>query len=205
MRNRLGLGLGLAPLCWTWTVGLGLGLEDRGLGLGLGFAGLVTSLQNSVIRFFPVITLSLSGWIVSEQRTTLATGATLCLLNSTTKNLLLKSLTPTVSRHAILLLTLCSAQVIIVLHRIMWSWYYNRRFWPPEIRGTDCRGPQNTTTTSFGEDSAKTRPSSRCWAVASEEKQVAQLSQRDRARFVPLNISLSHSRSLEVSRNDTLQ
>ena len=37
MRNRLGLGLGL---------------EDRGLGLGLGFAGLVTSLQNSVIRFF---------------------------------------------------------------------------------------------------------------------------------------------------------
>jgi len=52
MRNRLGLGLGLAPLCWTGTVGLGLGLEDRGLGLGLGFAGLVTSLQNSVIRFF---------------------------------------------------------------------------------------------------------------------------------------------------------
>jgi len=36
-------------------------------------------------------------------------------------------------------------------------------------------------------------------------EQEAQLSQRDRARFLSLNILLSHSRSLKVIRNETVE
>ena len=36
-------------------------------------------------------------------------------------------------------------------------------------------------------------------------QQEAQLSQRDRARYVSLSISLSHSRSLKIIRNDTVE
>jgi len=43
------------------------------------------------------------------------------------------------------------------------------------------------------------------FVIATIRKQEAQLSQRDRARFVPLNILLSHSSSLKVIRNDTVE